>query len=281
MKLAPRYDGSSILSIDRPPDDQQVPLTRQRLRLQASLRELDETAWAAPSRCAGWTVQDVVAHLVGVNAFWSASVAAGLAGEPTRMLAAFDPAKTPPMMVAGMRALRASDVLEQFATSNEDFLDAIAALGSADWAAVAESPAGHVSIRLLAHHALWDSWIHERDIAIPLGLTLIEEPDEVAACLRYSAAISPALAIASGQDLSGVFAVEATDPSERFTLAVRESVAVRDGVPPSGAPCLRGDAVQLVEALSIRTALPASAPREWRQLLSGLATAFDSELELG
>ena len=31
-------------------------------------------------------------------------------------------------------------------------------------------------MRLLASHALWDGWVHERDIALPLGLTPPEEP---------------------------------------------------------------------------------------------------------
>ena len=38
--------------------------------------------------------------------------------------------------------------------------------------------------------------------------------------------------------------------------------------------CLRGDAVELVEVLSIRAQLPDSAPVEWKQMLGGLETAF-------
>ena len=37
-------------------------------------------------------------------------------------------------------------------------------------------------------------------------------------------------------------------------------------------------AVALVEALSLRAPLPASSPAEWRQLLAGLAGAFDVEI---
>jgi hypothetical protein len=62
-----------------------------------------------------------------------------------------------------------------------------------------------------------------------------------------------------------------------FTLAVSDAVNVRDGAAPGDAPCLRGNAVGLVEALSIRAALPADAPPEWRQLVTGLATVFDND----
>jgi uncharacterized protein (TIGR03083 family) len=285
MKVAPRYEGPLIMSIGGPPDDQRAPLMRQRRRLEALLAALDDDGWRSPSRCDGWTVQDVVAHLVGVNAFWQGSVSAGLAGTPTRLLVGFDPAATPPLMVDPMRSLTPAEVLDQFVSSNDGFLATIADLDEPGWSTLAESPAGHVPIRLLAHHALWDCWIHERDIALPLGSTPAVEPDEVLSSLRYAAAVSPALAITSGRaygdGFGGVFTVEATDPELRFGLQVGESVAVRDGLAASDAPCLRGEAVELVEALSLRVPLPASAPPEWRQLLAGLATAFDSELELG
>src|SRR6266566_5942620 len=106
MRLSPRYDAPPIMSIGGQPDDQRDPLTRQRRRLEATLAGLSEDAWASESRCDGWAVQDVVAHIVGVNAFWHGSVMAGLAGTPTRVLAGFDPATTPPLMVEPMRALK-------------------------------------------------------------------------------------------------------------------------------------------------------------------------------
>jgi hypothetical protein len=45
---------------------------------------------------------------------------------------------------------------------------------------------------------------------------------------------------------------------------------------PVDAPCLRGSAVDLIEALSVRMPLPADAPAEWHRLLNGLATVFDA-----
>ena len=143
----------------------------------------------------------------------------------------------------------------------------------------AESPAGHVPIRLLAYHALWDSWVHERDIALPLGLAPEVEPDEVRSCLRYAAALGPALALGHGQSIVGEFAVCAREPAASFVLEVGETVAVRDGDTTTDAPCLRGGGVELVEALSIRAPLPADTPEEWYRVLNGLATTFDAELE--
>ena len=277
MQLRPRYEGPSILIMDGPADDQLLPLTRQRRRLQALLRTLDEEQWMAPSRCEAWTVRDVIAHLVGVNAFWHASVLAGLKGNPTRVLAGFDPAATPPLMVDSMKALTCADVLAEFISTNEAFLDLVAGLTLAEWSTPVESPPGHVPVRLLAQHALWDCWIHERDIAIPLAISPIVEVDEVTSCLRYAAAVGPALGLELGVVALGTYAIEATDPVVRFVLDVGDSVVVRnDDHCSADVPCLRGDAVALTEALSLRAAMPPAAPGEWTRLGNALVTAFDA-----
>lgn len=279
MLLTPRYDGTPFLTIDGTPGDVLEPLTRQRRRLVATLNELDDAQWAAPSRCDGWTVQDVISHLVGVDAFWQGSVVAGLAGTPTAYLAGFDPAATPPMMVDGMRSLSPADVLDQFTSACEGYLDAVADLDDASWEVLAESPAGHVTVRILSAHALWDCWIHERDIMLPLGLTPDEEPDEVLTCLRYAAVLSPTFALSQDAATPGTFAVDVTDPDHAFVLEVGDGVALTDAPVPADTPCLQGRAVDLVEALSMRQPLPASSPVEWRELMVGLATVFDGEVE--
>jgi len=276
--VSPRYEGPPIISITGALDDQLTPLSRQRRRFESMLVGLSVGDWGSASRCRGWTVQDVVAHMVGVNAFWFASVRAGLAGQPTRFLAAFDPVETPALMVAQMRELTPSEVLSQLTQSNDAFLDVLSRLDDGGWEMLAEAPPGHLPIRLVAHHALWDCWIHERDIALPLGLTPPTESDEVRSCLSYVCALSPALAISSGDIVIGEFAVQAHDPTFCCVLDVGATVAVRQDVTAPTAPCLNGDAVALVEALSIRAPLPESAPAEWLQLLTGLATAFNGEL---
>lgn len=277
MILSPRYDGPTILSMDGQPDDQLEPLTRQRRRMQAMLSELTDDEWMSGSRCTEWTVRDVVAHLVGVNSFWRGSIVAGLAGSPTRILGGgFDPATTPPLMVSQMSSLTVHEMLQQFISTNEALIGAVTGLNDEGWSTAAESPAGHVPIRLLAQHALWDCWVHERDVAIPLRIATAAEPDELLSCLQYAAAVSPALGIGLGHPCTGTFGVDATDPDIRFVLDVDESVSVRDEAPAAGIPCLRGDAVTLIDALSLRAAMPASTPIEWTRLLDGLATAFDA-----
>jgi uncharacterized protein (TIGR03083 family) len=274
VKRAPRYTALPIISIEGSAADQLAPVVRQRTRLAKMLGDFGEAEWNSPTRCEGWTVQDVVSHLVSVNAFWQMSTQAGLAGAPTRVLENFDPAATPPLMVEPMRALAPSEVLDQFLVTNDGYLDALNALDDDGWSAIAEAPPGHLPIRLLASHALWDSWVHERDIALPLGISQPEEDDEVLSSLRYAAALSPAFAIMSGNQVDGSYGIETSGPAASCAVEVGDCVAVREGPAPIDAPCLRGDAVALLEALSIRAPLPSSAPLEWQQMLGGLETAF-------
>jgi uncharacterized protein (TIGR03083 family) len=265
-----------VLRFDVPMGDLSVPLLRQRRRLAARLADLDIAQWAAPSRCEAWRVQDVIAHLVGTNQFWTLSVASALRGEPTQFLATFDPVATPAQMVDSARSQTAAEVLDRYTASTEDLAGAIAAVVDAGaWDAIGEAPPGHVSLVAVALHALWDAWIHERDVLLPLGLDPAREPDEIVACLHYAAAIGPALAATAGAGREGAIVVEATDPDVRFVVDVGEVVTVRDADPPPGAARLAGSSVDLVEELTFRAPWTTPIADDARWLFAGLADVFD------
>ena len=275
--LTPRYDEPSFLRLDLPLGDPAEPLLRQRRRLASTLGGLGDEQWATASRCEGWSVKDVIAHLVSTNQFWAFSIRAALGGEPTRFLTTFDPVTSPAELVEAGRSRSAADVLDQFIESNESLAAVVAEVDGDDWSTLGEAPPGHVPLSAVAMHALWDSWIHERDIVLPLGLVPVEDPHEITGGLAYAAALSPALVVAGGSTRRGAIAVEATDPDVRFVVDVGESVVVRSGESPAGAVCLRGPAVELLEALSFRRPLPCPVTEDSRWLLGGLAQAFDRE----
>ena len=120
MRITPRYDGAAVINVDAVVRSPSAALVRQRARLAESLRGLSTGEWNTPSRCGGWTVQDVVEHLVGVNRFWSLSIQAGLRGEPTRLLASFDPVRVPAAMVEAARGASASATLDSFQATNAE-----------------------------------------------------------------------------------------------------------------------------------------------------------------
>jgi uncharacterized protein (TIGR03083 family) len=277
VQLTPRYDGPDLLRLEIPIADPATPLLRQRARLADLLRGLDEQQWTAPSRCAGWSVQDVITHLVTTNQFWAISVAAGRKGTPTRYLTAFDPVATPAQLVDAVRGQTPAETLAAFTESNAALEQALTGLDAAGWLAPAEAPPGHIPTSAVAAHALWDSWIHERDIARPLGLEVVVEPDEVAVSLLYAATLGPLCLAAGGSDRHGTLVIDASDPEVHVVIELGPTVTVHDGAEPAGAGRISGDAVDLVEALSFRQPLEVGTafdPAD-RWMLEGLAEIFD------
>jgi len=261
--------------MDAPVGDPSIPMVRQRRRLSDVLATLDERQWATQTRCEGWSVQDVVTHLITTNQFWTISILAGLAGEPTKFLVAFDPVQTPAQMVDDMRDMSSADVLARYVETTDALASAVDGLDDDAWSTIAEAPPGHVAIRSLALHALWDAWIHERDVLLPLGIGPVLEPDEIAGSLMYAAALGPAFYASTGSDRRGTLGVVATDPDLSFVVESGPTVVVRSGPVPADVPCVTGDAVTLVEGLSFRGPFDHGLADDDLWLLGGLADVFD------
>jgi uncharacterized protein (TIGR03083 family) len=276
IQLNPRYDADPLIRLDGPPSAILEPAVRQRRRLATALAAFTEEQWAHPSRCDGWTNRDVIVHLDSTNSFWAFSIASGLKGEPTRFLATFDPVTSPAALVAGTQEIPSSEVLDRFAASTAALTDLLASLAGDDWSTIAEAPPGHLAISAVAHHALWDSWVHERDILAPLGITPDEESDEIAACLRYGAALAPAFAVTNGNAERGVLAVAVVDPETEFVVDIGEHIEVRRGRFDGADLELTGDALPVLEALSIRRLLDQAIDRESAWMIDGLAAQFDA-----
>jgi uncharacterized protein (TIGR03083 family) len=275
MQLTPRYDGPPIIELVRIDDDPAVPLVRQRRRLAAILATFDDSQWAAPSRCAGWSAQDVTAHLVTTTQFWAISFAAGLAGAPTRYLGSFDPVASPQQMVEAVRGVSPDATLAQFVEAIDGMDNAVSGLSADDWSVLAEAPPGHVSLHAVALHALWDSWIHERDVLLPLGIAPVVEPDEVEGCLRYVAALGAAFLASTGSERRGSLAVVGHHPDIRFVVEAGPTVVVRGGDAPADGVTVEGDTVALIEALSYRAPLAATVPDDALWMVGGLGQVFD------
>jgi uncharacterized protein (TIGR03083 family) len=274
MQLTPQYGTIPIITFDGPPDAVLEPALRQYRRLVGILETLDAEQWAHPSRCEGWSTKDVIAHLESATAFFGYSIACGVKGEPTELLATFDPVASPPQLIAGTRAQPPQEVLERFATTVETFTTALTSLDADGWLARAEAPPGHLAVGAVVQHGLWDSWVHERDILLPLGLEPVEEADEIRACLRYVSALGPAFALTRNPEATGVLGIDVSDPDVSFVVRADRHAAVLDAT--GGADLtLTGDAVDLLESLSIRRPLGQEVPEDASWLVAGLAETFD------
>ncbi len=274
MQLAPLYGPEPVIDLDGAPSDVAAPTIRQRRRLVEALTTFDEDQWAHPSRCDGWTARDVILHLDTTNGFWTYSIMTGLAGKPSRVLTTFDPVASPAQMVAGEGDIAPGTVLERFIASTDRLEQLLRSLDDDGWTVLAEAPPGHITVSALVHHALWDSWVHERDILLPMGIAPDEESDEIVAGLRYVAALGPALAIGHGMSKQGRFGVDATGPDASFVVEIDDRVHVR-GRADETELRLHGNAVELLEALSVRRELAQTVPAGSAWMLRGLLDTFD------
>lgn len=252
-----------------------IPTVRQRRRLAQTLAGFGASEWEAPSRCAGWTNRDVVVHLASANRFWVHSISQARRGTPTQVLAAFDPVATPAGLVAAAENPPPAEVLDAFVTSTHTLVDLLGSLTRDEWTTPGESPLGHLSVSAIVRHALWDAWIHERDITLGAGPVPAVEADEVDAALRCAAALGPALGILLGDldDQRLAATVTAQDPAIGFTITAGRAVQVTADVAPAVPVAVHGCAVDVLEGLSLRA--PLHLEPEWQWLTAGLTRAFE------
>jgi hypothetical protein len=86
------------------------------------------------------------------------------------------------------------------------------------------------------------------------------------------------LTLGARPEAAGAYGIAAQNPDLELRIDIADDVRIVDAPVPAGAPCLRGTAAELVEALSIRAPLPGDTPPEWRVLAAALADVFDTEL---
>jgi uncharacterized protein (TIGR03084 family) len=187
-------------------------LAAQHDELAGLLDGLDENGWARPSRCAGWTVSDVVLHLAQTDEMALASAEGRLAG----YLASAAEAMTGPVdvdegadqMVANERGRPGVEVGERWRTGAAR-LRAVLAAGDphtrVDWVA------GQLSLRTLATTRLAECWIHTGDVADALGVPP-SETDRLEAIARLAWRTLPYAFGRAGRELHGPVAFELTGP---------------------------------------------------------------------
>jgi uncharacterized protein (TIGR03083 family) len=275
VRIVPRYDGPTVLRFEAGTTSPLEPFLRQRRRLAEVFKGLEGEQWATQSRCAEWAVRDVAAHLIGVDRFWLLSISSALDGQPTRYLADFDPVATPKLGVDATRDLADEEVLQRFLAAVEELTAVVADLDAAQLALPAEAPPGHVPVSSILRHGLWDAWIHERDVGIPLGIDQPVEDDEVRASLEYAAALGPAILAIGGSTRAGTLLVEGEGPDARVVVEAGECVVVHSGDAPADAVRLSGPSVALVEALSCRAPFPEPVAEDDRWIVSGLNAVFE------
>jgi len=146
-------------------------LAGQHAELDSILDALGEPDWTRPSRCAGWTVSDVVLHLAQTSELAVASAEDRLADDDGRLWRSGASDDTvddwAAAEVAAQRGDHPSEILRRWRAAAKAERAAFTRCGPSDrltWVA------GKLSARTLATTRLAECWIHTGDIAEPLGL---------------------------------------------------------------------------------------------------------------
>ena len=276
MKIRPPYGTDPLITYEGDPAAVAAPTVRQRLRLARTLAGFGSQEWEAPSRCARWTNRDVVVHLASTNRF--SSISQARRGTPSRVLAAFDPVATPAGLVAAAGNPAPAKVLDAYVESTHTLADLLGSLTGGEWTMLGESPLDHMSVSAIVRHALWDAWVHERDMTLGVGLVPTVEADEVDAALRCAAALGPAFGILLGDldDQRLAATVTTQDPTIGFTINVDRAVRISAGIAPAVPVAVHGCALDVLEGLSLRARLHLEP--EWQWLTAGLTHSFEARL---
>ena len=252
------------------PDQARAANAMQRRRLLGTLRELPPQAWTLPSRCAGWSVQDVVRHLAQMNGVFLDALAAAEAGERFDGFRTYDPKRTPDEWVREMREISAAQTLADFEASTIAILAACEGLDDDGTTPVA-TPAGRQPWPRGILHALFDSSVHERDVLDAVAIAA--EPDEdMVAVAMYQVLLAARIACLVGASfdaelrLSGgpTLSVSVAGPVVSVQLGAADGDGLLVGI---------GEAVATLDAMAGRGRLDEAldAPPQLHAALSGLS----------
>jgi uncharacterized protein (TIGR03083 family) len=153
MRVAPTKEAEMALSLQEVRDG----IAAEHQAFAALLRELDDDEWARPSRCAGWTVADVAAHVSGSMAEIVAGELEGQGSEPVTN-----------RQVAQRRGRTSDELADELDRAAKASADLLAVFDDEAW--VGPAPGGFDGTLGDAVEALWyDAYLHADDIRAAVG----------------------------------------------------------------------------------------------------------------
>ncbi|GAB3883297.1 maleylpyruvate isomerase family mycothiol-dependent enzyme [Kibdelosporangium lantanae] len=167
-------------------------LTEEWASIDGLLAELPADEWARDTSLPGWSVQDVVSHIIGAEL--------GLAGEQPPVVRDLSGlphvrnniAAVNELWVDWLRAESPAEVLKRFRTATANRAEILAAMTEDEFAAESWTPSGKDTYGRYMRIRLFDCWMHEQDIREAVdragnadGLCAELSIDEITAALGY------------------------------------------------------------------------------------------------
>jgi uncharacterized protein (TIGR03083 family) len=193
-------------------------------------------AYDAPTACPGWSVRDVLSHLVGFELMMRGGPVPSHEG-PWPAYVHNPIGEINEAFVEANRGRPGAEILEEFRTATGASLAALRALDDAAWDKVGWSPEGDRPYHRFQETRLLDSWIHLEDVRDALGRpTVTDEVGEEVVMNRFEAALPYIVGKKVGASDGTLVRFHLTGARARsVAIAVREgravSVAATDQVP--------------------------------------------------
>ncbi|RMI31695.1 maleylpyruvate isomerase family mycothiol-dependent enzyme [Nocardia stercoris] len=210
-------------------------LTSQWEAIARLVTDLDEDTWRTPAPLPGWTVFDVVAHIVGTESMLLGIPTPESESDVTALphvrneIGAFNE-----LWLEALRPLSGAELLARYTDVVTRRAAALTAMDDAAWTEPAQSPIGIVPYGRFMEVRLFDCWMHERDIADALGVAMDEDTDRGATAFgQLTATLGRSIGKGAQAPDGSRITVELTGPLGRtLHLAVggrAEQVAELDG----------------------------------------------------
>ena len=144
-------------------DDVLAGLVEVWIRLDELLDGLSDDEWARPTPLPGWSVKDVVAHMIGTESMLlgdaTPNVEVGAAPHVRN-----DIGRVNEVWVVSMADVPPADVLATFRGHTARRLDALRDMEAGAWNAEGFTPAGNDTYGRFMRIRVFDCWLHEQDI---------------------------------------------------------------------------------------------------------------------
>ncbi len=126
--------------------------------------------WHRQSILPGWSIQDIVAHMIGTECMLSGQTPPPAAQDLTKSAhVRNDIAAMNEEWVDSMRELSPSETLDRFRAVTKNRAETLAAMTQEEFDAPSWTPAGQADYKRFMQIRVYDCWLHEQDIRDTLG----------------------------------------------------------------------------------------------------------------
>lgn len=264
-------NGVSV-TLDLDPAVVATALPRMWSRLVRAVDGLAPGDWERPTRCTDWRVVDIVNHLADTTGMGYRVTLAALQGQRSGVFDGFNP-RTVPKQLTDAAERDPATVRARFVETLEPVLAGLDLLDVGDAHPAVETPIGRQPIAAALLHLLWDTWLHERDMLLPLGHAVPEVHDEVRLAALYALRMVGFCNTLFSQSAHVPFVLHGGFEGALLLDVSADAVSVVGvDAAAAGAHALRADAATAVDALCGRGDMRAAldGPEELRRQVGSL-----------